>query len=146
MPSKTFHQGKNVGRTVKLSHPGKDVTFAALAMPRNLPEQAPARKRIRNIANWIIQPEIRVDGVVRTKFRKAVTITADFSSKDSEKAHRRRGKPILYLFCTWKEGKSWKWKRLRTTVKCTDKNHTRGTLTAKTRDLHPADPMGDGFD
>lgn len=147
MPSsKTFHQGKNVNRTVKLSHPGKDITFAVAKLPRDLPSSAPKGKRIRNIANWIIEPEVKVNGVVRTSFRRAVTITADFTAKDSERAHHRRGKPILYLFTAWKEGKTWRWHRLRTKVKCTDKNRTRGTLTAKTRHLHPEDPIGDGFD
>lgn len=146
--SKSFVPNQHpVRRNVTLSHSDDDVEFNALPLPNDLPNAAPAGKGISKIVNWIIEPEVKLKGAVATTFGPPITVTADFNSQDVVGAPRAAdGKPRISLFTAWKQGNVWKWEKLATTVDCADKECTRGTLTARISNLHPNDPIGDGFD
>lgn len=144
--SRTFARGQHVRRQVTLDHDDDNIDFESHELPDDLPASAPSHKNIKNIATWIFEPGVKVNGVLATKFSKPIRITAEFTAQDSANAPRVNGKPVLYLFTAWKNGSEWKWEKLATVVHCADNACTFGTLTAEIRELRPGDPMGDGFD
>lgn len=146
--SKSFNPGQHpVKRNVKLEHPNPNAQMDALLLPTDVPGSAPPGKGISKIVTMIIEPQVKINGAEVTTFSPPLTITVDFDSQDSAGApHGPDGKPKLILFTAWKQGNAWKWEKLATTVDCSDKECTRGTLTARISNLHPGDPVGEGFD
>lgn len=147
MPSKSFNPGQHpVRRNVKLEHSNPSAQFEALVLPTDLPSSAPKEKGITKIITLLIEPQVTINGKVATTFDPPLTITSDFGAEDSTGAPRGSdGKPKLFIFTAWKEGNAWKWEKLATKVDCSDKECTRGTLTAQVKNLHPGDPCAEGF-
>jgi len=144
--SKSFNSGQHpVRRNVKLEHSNPGHQFEALPLPTDMPTAPPPGKGFTKVVTLLIEPKVTIGGNEVTNFDTPLTVTVDFTAQDAAAVGRGGdGKPKLRIGSAYKQGNAWKWQILPTTVTCTNKECTEGTLTAQLTTLHPGDPLFEG--
>ncbi len=145
----------NVKRTLSINAPpqvtgrgARAVKVTADPLPREIPVKPPPGKGIDGIILVVIEPRVQLDtGEDLYVFDPPLQLVIDFTAEDAAAAPHdpKTGRPMLSIVTQYQDPKGqWHWERLATTVTC-DATCETGQLTAQLKNLHPNDPISEGF-